>query len=497
MYEFDPERLAKLAELRAEGVNPYPTGLVVKHTAAEVQALIGDRDQPTLQSDETEVTIAGRVLFKNEMGKAGFARIQDRTGRIQVYVQKSAVGDAAFAAWKKIDLGDHVHVTGRLMRTKTGEPTVAAKTFVLAAKCIQSLPDKHKGISDVEFRYRNRYVDLFMDTESRDVFVKRSHVVRGIRRFFDERDFLEVETPMMQVIPGGAAARPFVTHHNALDIDLYMRIAPELYLKRLVVGGLERVYEINRNFRNEGVSTKHNPEFTMLEFYWAYATWNDLATLTEELIGGLAMELHGTHEIQFGESTLSFRPPFQRIKMVDAVAEYGGVDPTDVGALRSRWLAHRPQDAERKDLPSTLGRWYEWFFDAFVEDQLVQPTFLTHFPTEISPLSRKSDTEAGVAERFELIVAGREIANGFSELNDPVDQSERFLAQAKARESGDHEAMYFDRDYIHALTYGLPPTAGEGIGIDRLVMLLTNRQSIRDVILFPTLRPERQSEEKP
>jgi lysyl-tRNA synthetase class 2 len=234
----------------------------------------------------------------------------------------------------------------------------------------------------------------------------------------------------------------------------------------------------------------------MLEFYWAYATWNDLATLTEELIGGLAMELNGSHEIQFGEQTLSFRPPFERIKMADAVAEYGGVDPTDVGALRSRWLAHRPQDAERKDLPTTLGRWYEWFFDAFVEDRLVQPTFLTHFPTEISPLSRKSDTEAGVAERFELIVAGREIANGFSELNDPVDQAERFLAQAKARESGDHEAMYFDRDYINALTYGLPPTAGEGIGIDRLVMLLTNRQSIRDVILFPTLRPDRQSEEK-
>ncbi len=297
MYEFDPERLAKLEQLRAEGINPYPTGLVAKHTATRVLELIADRPQEALATDETEVTIAGRVMFKNEMGKAGFARLQDRTGRIQIYVQKSAVGDDAFAVWKKIDLGDHVHVTGRLMRTKTGEPSVAAKTFVLAAKCIQSLPDKYKGISDVEFRYRNRYVDLFMDPESRDVFVKRSRIVRNIRRFFDNLDFLEVETPMMQVIPGGAAARPFVTHHNTLDIDLYLRIAPELYLKRLVVGGLERVYEINRNFRNEGVSTKHNPEFTMLEFYWAYATWNDLTALTEEMIAGLAMDLHGSHDV--------------------------------------------------------------------------------------------------------------------------------------------------------------------------------------------------------
>ncbi len=500
MYEFDPQRLEKLRLLRESGVNPYPHGLRTSHTAAQVRALIGDRDDAALQDDPTVVSVAGRLMFKNEMGRAGFARLQDRSGRIQVYVRRNDVGAEAFKAiWKRLDLGDHVHVTGRLMRTRTGEPTVRATAIRLAAKCITSLPDKHKGVGDAEFRARRRYVDLFVNPDSRETFVRRSRLVRHIRDFFEARDFLEVETPMMQVIPGGAAARPFVTHHNALDIDLYLRVAPELFLKRLVVGGFERVFEINRNFRNEGVSTRHNPEFTMLEFYQAYATWEDLMALTEELISGAAERLTGSTKVPYGEHVLDFTPPWRRLRMDEAVAEAAGLDAEaarDPAALRARWLALHPEDADEA-LPTTVGKWYEWFFDAHVEDRLVQPTFITHFPTDISPLSRRNDDDPTIADRFELIVAGREIANGFNELNDPVDQAERFAAQAAARASGDDEAMFFDADYIRALTYGMPPTAGEGIGIDRLVMLLTNRHSIREVILFPTLRPERPGGEAP
>ena len=355
------------------------------------------------------------------------------------------------------------------------------------------MPDKHKGITDIEFKSRQRYVDLFMDPASAETFRRRSEIVRYTREFFAARDYLEVETPMMHVIPGGATARPFVTHHNALDMELYMRVAPELYLKRLVVGGFERVFEINRNFRNEGVSTKHNPEFTMLEFYEAYQTWHGLMDLTEDLVSGMAEHVTGDHAVEYGDVTLNFAKPWRRLPMADAIAEYAEMseaDARDVDALRARWLVDHPKDAGDPDLPTTLGKWYELFMDAYVEENLVQPTFITHFPVEISPLSRRSETEPGIAERFELFIAGREIANGFNELNDPVDQAGRFEAQAKSREAGDDEAMYFDADYIRALTYGLPPTAGEGIGIDRLVMLLTNRASIREVILFPTLRPE-------
>ncbi len=492
MYDFDDRRIEKLDQLRALGIAPYPHGLHVDHTAAQVLELIGDRPQEDLAEDDTLVTIAGRLLLKREMGKAGFARLEDRSGTIQVFVRKNDIGADAFQVWKKLDLGDHVHVSGRLMRTRTGEASVHAQTLQLAAKCVAAMPDKHKGVEDREFRTRRRYVDLFMNDDSREVFRRRSEIVRLIRRFFEDRDYVEVETPMMQVIPGGAAARPFVTHHNALDIDLYLRIAPELYLKRLVVGGFERVFEINRNFRNEGVSTKHNPEFTMLEFYQAYATWHDLMDMTEQLFSGLALQVCGGTTVPYGDHQLDLSAPFRRASMAELICEATGLSTEQVedpAALRGRWLADHPGDAD-EDLPSTMGKWFEWFFDAYVEDGLIQPTFVTGFPAEISPLSRRRDADPRYTDRFELIIAGNEIANGFNELNDPVDQAGRFAAQATARESGDDEAMYFDSDYIDALTYGLPPTAGEGIGIDRLVMLLTNRQSIRDVILFPTLRPE-------
>ena len=492
MYPFDPERLDKLAALRADGVEPYPHGLHVTHTAAEALALVGEREAAELDADPTEITVAGRVMAKNEMGKAGFARLQDRSGRVQVYIKKNVIGDDAFASvWKRLDLGDHLHVTGTLMRTRTGEPTIAAKAITLAGKCITSLPDKWKGISDTEFRYRHRYVDLFMDDESRTTFQRRSEIIRRIRGFFEARDYLEVETPMMQVIPGGATARPFITHHNALGMDLYMRIAPELFLKRLVVGGFERVFEINRNFRNEGIDVRHNPEFTMLEFYQAYATWEDLMDLTEELVRGLARDVCGSTTLPCGEHVIDYGAPWARLSMGDAIGGAVGLDADavrDPAALRARWLQDHPKDAD-EDLPTTMGAWWQWFFDAYVEDTLIQPTFITGFPTEISPLSRRRDGDGTVADRFEFFIAGREIGNGFSELNDPVDQDARFSAQASARDAGDAEAMFFDADYIKALSYGLPPTAGEGIGIDRLVMLLTDHSSIRDVILFPTLRP--------
>ena len=495
-FEFDEKRLEKLSSLAEAGHPPYPHGLQVSHSLEDVVALIGDRPDAELQADPTVVTVAGRLLFKNEMGKAGFGRVQGPGGErlLQFYIRKNDVSEASFDVWKKLDMGDHVWFTGRFMRTRTGEPSVAVTELRLAAKCIASLPDKHKGLTDPEFRNRHRYVDLFIHPEHREVFLKRSRIVRCIRDLLEGQGFVEVETPMLQVIPGGATARPFVTHHNALDIDLYMRVAPELYLKRLVVGGMERVFEINRNFRNEGVSTKHNPEFTMLEFYQAWATWEDLMTLTEGMLRACAEAATGGTVVRYGDHTLDFGAPFERLTMAEAISRHSGLPLDavhDVGALRAFWLERSPKDEKNPKLPSTMGKWFEWYFDAFVEHQLIQPTFITRFPAEISPLSRASDDDPTFVDRFELIVAGMELANGFNELNDPVDQQRRFLGQVEARDAGDDEAMYFDEDYIRALTYGMPPTAGEGIGIDRLTMLLTDRQSIRDVILFPTLRPDR------
>ncbi len=493
MYEFEQRRLEKLDVLRDAGITPYPHNLRVTHTTAEIVALIGEREADDLNSDETVVTFAGRLMFKNEMGKVGFGRLQDRAGRLQIFVRKNSLPEGVFnEVWKRLDTGDHVWVKGTLMRTKTGEATVKATELQLAAKCIASLPDKHKGATDPEFRNRHRYVDLFVNPDSRNTFLMRSKVVRAVREFFEARDFFEVETPILQVIPGGATARPFVTHHNALDIDLYMRVAPELFLKRLVVGGMERVFEINRNFRNEGVSTKHNPEFTMLEFYWAYATWEDLMDLTEALLREVCLKSTGGTTVEFDGHTLDFGAPFKRLSMAGGIAEATGLSEDavrDPAALRARWLQDHPKDEKNPDLPSTMGKWFEWFFDEYVEPGLIQPTFITGYPTEISPLSRKSDADPTLTDRFEIFVCGMELGNGFNELNDPIDQQERFLGQVEARDAGDQEAMYFDADYIKALSYGMPPTAGEGIGIDRLVMLLSGNQSIRDVILFPTLKP--------
>lgn len=491
MYEFDPERLARLEVLRSEGTHPYPTGFTVTHSSAQLLAGFTGADDAQLAAFG-EVCFAGRVMFKNEMGKAGFARLLDRDGRFQIYVKKDEIGEAAFAIWKKLDLGDHIWVRGHLMRTRTNEPTLKVQELRLAAKCLSPLPDKWHGLSDPDVRQRQRYLDLFVSEDTRNVFKTRSKIVRYIRDFFDKRDYLEVETPMMHPIPGGATARPFVTHHNALDMQLFLRVAPELYLKRLIVGGLERVFEINRNFRNEGIDTSHNPEFTMLEFYEAWATWEQLMDMTETLISGMVESMFGGTTLNYQGKTLEFARPWRRLRYEDAIAEALNLPLTDtrdyeklIAAFKTRHPNFNPDK-----LPKTVAQVWEAIFDIDVEKTLIAPTFLVGFPIEISPLSRRNDQDPDIADRFELFIAGREIANGFNELNDPVDQAARFEAQVRARAGGNHEAMYFDADYIRALCYGMPPTAGEGMGIDRLAMLLTDSASIRDVILFPTLRPE-------
>ncbi len=493
MYDFDPSRLEKLAKLRESGVEPYPNGFdKPTHSLTQVAGVGGERSNEELEQETTEFIVAGRLRFKNEMGKAGFARIQDESGRLQLFVRKNDIGEESFTTvWKKLDLGDWVWARGRLMRTRKGELSIRVAELRLYAKCIESLPDKHKGFTDGEMRQRMRYLDLFINEETRRTFTLRSAVVRHVRNFFDRRGFMEVETPMLQVLPGGANARPFLTHHNALGLDLYARVAPELYLKRLVVGGFERVYELNRSFRNEGISLRHNPEFTMLEWYMAHATYLDNMELTEELVTGICEDLLGTTQLRWGEHDVDMSRPWRRASMAELVAEHGGVsDPWDTAELRARWLELRPGDSEA-ELPSTAGKWWERYVDAVVEDKLVNPTFITGFPAEISPLARRNDDDPRITDRFELLVCGQELANGFSELNDPVDQAQRFEAQAKAKSSGDDEAMFFDADYIRALSYGMPPTSGEGLGIDRLVMLLCNQTSIREVILFPILRPEK------
>jgi lysyl-tRNA synthetase class 2 len=483
MYTFDADRLAKLDTLRAEGVNPYPTGRTPTLYAVEAVRLAAGRETPEQLAELGDTfCFAGRLMFKNEMGKAGFGRVLDRTGRLQVYVKRDVVGEEAFTAWKRLDLGDQVEVVGGLMRTRTGELTLHATGLRLVAKCIRSLPDKWKGVEDPELRRRQRYVDLFVNEEARDTFQKRSRIVRHIRRFLEDRGFLEVETPMMHAIPGGATARPFQTHHNALDMELYLRVAPELYLKRLIVGGMERVFEINRNFRNEGIDSTHNPEFTMLEFYQAYATWEQLADLTETLLAELVVEVAGGDTLNYQGREISFARPFRRVGYDELVAEALGLDRAAVHDLAALRAAIGPS------APATLGACWERVFDEHVEAKLVNPTFVTRFPVEISPLARRNDVEPDIADRFELFIAGREIANAFNELADPVDQAARFEAQARSKDAGNDEAMHFDADYVDALCYGMPPTAGEGLGIDRVVMLLTDSPSIRDVILFPTLR---------
>ncbi|MCS6997412.1 MAG: lysine--tRNA ligase [Casimicrobiaceae bacterium] len=483
------ERRAKLAALRAKG-NAFPNDFRRTHLAADLIAAHGGKSREALEQEKPQASIAGRMLLKRVMGKASFATVQDMSGRIQLYVNDDGVGPEQHAAFKHWDLGDIVGASGTVFKTMKGELSIHVNEIRLLTKALRPLPEKFHGLTDQEQRYRQRYVDLIVNPESRRVFEIRSRMIAFIRQFFLSRGYLEVETPMMQPIPGGAAARPFVTYYNALDQQMFLRIAPELYLKRLVVGGFEKVFEINRNFRNEGLSTRHNPEFTMLEFYEAYQDYRYLMDLTEQLLRECAEAVLGRLQLPFGEQLIDLSRPFDRLTMAEAMARYNpGYDLQalgDVAFLRAE-LSRLGEEV----LPSDgLGVLQLKLFEATTEAKLIQPTFIVAHPTDVSPLARANDENPEVTDRFELFISGREIANGFSELNDPEDQAARFLAQAKAKEAGDEEAMYYDADYIRALEYGLPPTAGEGIGIDRLAMLLTNSPSIRDVILFPQLRRE-------
>ncbi len=480
-------RLRKLAELRAQG-RAYPNHFKPDHTARELHECFGDLDQADLDRVEGAFSVAGRMMSRRVMGKIAFAHLQDRTGRIQILVRKSEVGAEAFDEFKQLDIGDILGATGRIIRTRTGELSVYATSFELLTKSLRPLPEKWHGLTDREARYRQRYVDLIVNPDSRDVFLERTKIISGIRSFLDSHGFVEVETPVLQPIYGGAAARPFTTHHNALDQTLFLRIATELYLKRLVVGGFERVYEIGKDFRNEGLDTQHSPEFTMVEFYWAYATYQDLMGFTEELFSTLAREVTGSERVVYQGKEIDFTPPWPRLTIEDAVVRYAGVPremTRDREALAEFARSRGIEVAEHMG----FGKLLMELVDVFVEPELVQPTFLTDFPLEVSPLSRLKDSDPDLVDRFELYVAGREVANGFSELNDPEDQRSRFQAQVEARAKGDAEAHGMDHDYVRALEYGMPPTAGEGIGIDRLVMLLTDQPAIRDVILFPLLKP--------
>ena len=487
------QRRAKLAELRARG-QAYPNDFRPDARAGDLHARFADTSAEDLEQEPVAVAIAGRLMTRRLMGKAAFAHLRDVSGDIQIYVRRDDLPERQYAEFKRFDLGDIVAVEGVVFRTRTNELSVKARSVRLLVKSLLPLPEKYHGLSDVETRYRRRYVDLIVNERSREVFRARSRTVDYIRRFFIDRGFLEVETPMMHPIPGGAVARPFVTHHNALDTDLYLRVAPELYLKRLVVGGFERVFEINRNFRNEGVSTQHNPEFTMLEFYQAYADYVDMIDLTEALVRGAAQAVCGTTGIEYQGEAIDLGAPFRRVSMADAILECN----PQIG----------PGDLERDDRVRTYaeslgiaienhhgrGKVWQEIFEKTAEDTLRQPTFITAHPMEVSPLSRANDENPFLTDRFELFIAGKEIANGFSELNDPDDQAARFRRQVETRDAGDDEAMWFDDDYIRALEYGLPPTGGQGLGIDRLVMLLTDSASIRDVLLFPYMRRERSAD---
>jgi lysyl-tRNA synthetase class 2 len=485
------QRREKLAAIREAGP-AFPNDFRPDSLAGELLEEHQHRSKEYFETTDIPVTMAGRMMAKRVMGKASFAHVQDVTGKLQVFVQKALVGDEAYDEFKHLDVGDIIGIEGKLFQTKTGELTVKAATLRLLTKSLRPLPEKFHGLTDTEQRYRQRYLDLIINNEVRDTFKLRASIVQYIRQFFIERSYMEVETPMMQVIPGGAAARPFTTHHNALDMDLYLRIAPELYLKRLVVGGFDRVFEINRNFRNEGLSTRHNPEFTMLEFYQAYADYNDFMDLTEELLREIAENVLGSTTIKSadGSTTYDFEKPFARLTMVEAIAEYNPNIYADDLSNPDAVLSIAENVGVKVQPGWGIGKLQTEIFEATVEHRLMEPTFITAYPAEVSPLARRNDANPEVTDRFEFFVGGREIANGFSELNDAEDQAERFREQVANLDAGDDEAMHYDADYIRALEYGLPPTAGEGIGIDRLVMLFTGSPSIRDVILFPHMRPE-------
>ena len=481
------ERRAKLARLREKG-QAYPNDFVREHLAADLHSAHGAATKEDLQSAAPRACVAGRMMLKRLMGKASFATLQDMSGRIQVYVKADLVGAETYEAFKHWDLGDIVGAEGTLFRTNTGELTLQVTSIRLLSKSLRPLPDKFHGLADMEVRYRQRYVDLIVNPESRENFIRRSKLVQAIREFFVARGYLEVETPMLHPIPGGAAAKPFTTHHNALDMEMFLRIAPELYLKKLVVGGLEKVFEINRNFRNEGISTRHNPEFTMIEFYEAYRDYHYLMDLTETLLRECARKILGTTALAYQGETIDLAKPFDRLTMAEAIAKYNPRYPL-AELAKPEYLKAALGPFEVEVFPTDgLGLLQLKLFEATTESKLVQPTFIVAHPTDVSPLARASDADPAVTDRFELFITGREMANGFSELNDPEDQAARFAAQARAKEAGDEEAMYYDADYVRALEFGLPPTAGEGIGVDRLAMLFTDSPSIRDVILFPQLK---------
>lgn len=479
-------RKQKLAELREGGFN-FPNQFRRAHLAEDLLTEFNVFEKEPLAEKQIKASVAGRIVLRRIMGKASFFHIQDVSGRIQIYIRENDLPEI-YEQFKHWDLGDIVGVRGELFKTNTGELTLNAEHVELLTKSLRPLPDKFHGLADQEVKYRKRYVDLIANEESRKTFLIRSRVIKAFRHFMDKNQFLEVETPMMHPIPGGAVARPFVTHHNTLDMTMYLRIAPELYLKRLVVGGFERVYEINRNFRNEGISTRHNPEFTMVEFYQAYADYIDLMNFTEALLRSLCDEVLGVREVEYQGVILNFDKPFDRITVKEAILKYHPeINPEDIESIESCRALLKKFGLAYKDTDG-IGKLQMILFEERVEHELIQPTFVIGYPTEISPLARRSDSDPEVTDRFEFFIAGREIANGFSELNDAEDQAERFHKQVKEKDAGDLEAMHFDSDYVEALEYGLPPTAGEGIGIDRLVMLFTNSQSIRDVILFPQLR---------
>ncbi len=477
-------RKEKERALRELGIETYPQDRGPYTTTEMVENELGGLSPEELEGKTERVSVAGRIMAFRDFGKSSFIHIQDRKGKVQVYVRKDILKSPAFDVFKKFDICDIVGVQGKVFKTKTGELTILAEEVKLLTKALRPLPEKWHGLKDVEERYRKRYLDLIVNEKAREVFTKRAKIIEYIRAYFTERDFIEVETPMMQLILGGATAKPFVTHHNALGLDLYLRIAPELYLKRLVVGGFERVFEVNRNFRNEGISVRHNPEFTMLEFYWAYATYEDLMALTEDMVSSLVKKLYGTTRITFNGQEIEFAAPWRKITMEEALREIGGFDLKEMNDINR--LTAYAKELEMEDIDKdTKGKLITRIFEELCEKKLIQPTFITHYPVEVSPLAKRSKENPEITERFELYIAGMEIANGFNELNDPEDQRARFQDQIKEKEEG---AM-MDEDYLTALEYGLPPTAGEGIGIDRLAMLLTDSPSIREVILFPLLRP--------
>lgn len=476
-------RIEKLAELKNKGINPFGSKFETTH---QIQEVI-DRAQELIESQE-EVVVAGRLMAKRGHGKAGFANLQDVSGQVQIYSRVNDVGEEIHDLFKKADIGDILGVSGTVFITHKGELTIAVKSLTMLTKSLRPLPEKFHGLKDVELRYRQRYVDLIMNPEVKKTFILRSKIIQAMREFLDNKGFLEVETPTMHAIAGGAAARPFITHHNTLDIDLYMRIALELHLKRLIVGGMERVYEIGRVFRNEGISTKHNPEFTMMELYQAYADYHDMMKLTEEMIAFIAEKCLGTTKITYQGTEIDLTPPWNRITMVDAVKKYAGVDFNEIKSdEEAREAAKKLKIAVSKD--ATKGSVLNEIFEETVEPHLIQPTFIMDYPIEVSPLAKRKSDDPNFTYRFEAFIVCRELANAFSELNDPIDQKERFMKQVEQREKGDEEAHMMDEDFVRALEYGMPPTGGLGIGVDRLIMLLTDSASIRDVILFPTLRP--------